>query len=565
MAPGLSPGPGAWFDAGMADSTIFLGSVWDSTVQAPRQAAVLVRGGRVVAVTGADRAAELNAAGSEVVEIGAGLLLPGFQDAHVHPIYAGAAMTMCDLHGIRTAQESVEAVRRYAEANPDREWISGGGWSMEAFPGGTPTKAMLDAVVPDRPVFLPNRDGHGAWVNSRALELAGITRDTPDPADGRIERDADGEPLGTLQEGASELVSRLLPALTAADYDAGLDAAQRYLFSLGITGWQDAIVGEVNGRPDNLDAYLRAATDGRLKARVVGALWWDRMRGAEQIPEQVERRAAGRAGRFAATSVKIMQDGVAENFTAGMTAPYLDGCGCATDNSGLSFVDPAALPGYVTELDALGFQVHFHALGDRAVREGLDAIEAARLANGPTDGRHHLAHLQVIHPDDVPRFAALGATANLQPLWACHEPQMDELTIPFLGEPRWRWQYPFGDLERAGARLAGGSDWSVSSPDVMWGVHVAVNRHAPPDLELPGREVPAFLPEQSLSVGAALAAYTSGSAYVNHLDDVTGTLEIGKHADLVLLDRDPFAVPAEELSTVRVRRTWVGGEPVFTA
>ena len=555
----------AWFDAGMADATIFLGNVWDSTTQQPRQAAVLARGGRITAVTAAGRADELNATGAEVVDVGDGLLVPGFQDAHVHPIYAGAAMTMCDLHGIRTADESVQAVRRYAEANPDREWISGGGWSMEAFPGGTPTKALLDAVVPDRPVFLPNRDGHGAWVNSRALELAGITRDTPDPVDGRIERDADGEPLGTLQEGASALVGDLLPPLTAADYDAGLDAAQAYLFSLGITAWQDAIIGEVNGRPDNLEAYLRAAQDGRLKARVVGALWWDRARGAEQIPELVERRENGRAGRFAASSVKIMQDGVAENFTAGMTAPYLDACGCATDNAGLSFVDPVALREYVTRLDALGFQVHFHALGDRAVREGLDAIEAARLANGPTDGRHHLAHLQVVHPDDVPRFAALGATANMQPLWACHEPQMDELTIPFLGEPRWRWQYPFGALEQAGARLAGGSDWSVSSPDVMWGVHVAVNRHAPPDLELPGRDVPAFLPEQSLSVASALAAYTSGSAYVNHLDDVTGTIEIGKQADLVLLDRNPFAVPAGELSGIRVRRTYVGGELVFSA
>ena len=549
----------------MADATIFVGSTWDSTSAQPRQAAVLVRGGRITAVTGADRADELSGAGAQLVEIGDGLLVPGFQDAHVHPIYAGGAMTLCDLHGIRTQHESVERVRQYALANPDRPWISGGGWSMEAFPGGLPTRQLLDAVVPDRPVFLPNRDGHGAWVNSKALELAGITRDTPDPTDGRIERDADGEPLGTLQEGASTLVARLLPAITAADYDAGLDAAQHYLFSLGITGWQDAIVGEVNGQPDNLEAYLRAAADGRLKARVVGALWWDRARGTEQIPELVARRDSGRAGRFRATSVKIMQDGVAENFTAGMTAPYLDGCGCATDNAGLSFVDPAALCGYVTELDALGFQVHFHALGDRAVREGLDAIEAARAANGPTDGRHHLAHLQVVHPDDVPRFAALGATANLQPLWACHEPQMDDLTIPFLGEPRWRWQYPFGDLERAGARLAGGSDWSVSSPDVMWGVHVAVNRQPPPDLVLPGRAAPAFLPEQSLALSSALAAYTSGSAYVNHLDDVTGTVEAGKYADLALLDRNPFALPADEISSIRVRGTYLEGELVFCA
>ena len=194
----------------------------------------------------------------------------------MHPVYGGTQMSQCDLHDIVTSDESVAAVAAYAAAHPDLPWILGGGWSMEAFPGGTPTKELLDAVVPDRPVFLPNRDGHSGWVNSAALAAAGITRDTADPDDGRIERDADGEPTGCLHEGAMALVSHLVPPPTDADYDRALDVAQDYLFSLGITGWQDAIVGEVNGRPDNLQAYLRGDADGRLKARVVGALWWDR-------------------------------------------------------------------------------------------------------------------------------------------------------------------------------------------------------------------------------------------------------------------------------------------------
>ncbi|MGW7402637.1 amidohydrolase [Streptomyces sp. NPDC054833] len=517
--------------------------------------AVAVTGDRITAV-GHDEVHELAGPRTEVVDLAGRLLLPGFQDAHIHPVPAGLELTQCDLTGTSTAAETLAAVRVYAAAHPEREWILGGGWSMEAFEGGTPTKELLDAAVPDRPVYLPNRDHHGAWVNSRALELAGIDRDTPDPADGRIERDASREPSGTLQEGAMQLVGRLTPPATAADRLAALLHAQRHLHALGITAWQDALVGDFLGMDDPSDAYLTAARDGSLTARVVGALWWDRERGAEQIPELVERRAVSSRGRFRAGSVKLMLDGVAENGTAALLDPYLDKCGCATANRGKSFIDPAQLPKYVTELDALGFQCHFHALGDRAVRDALDAIEAARSANGPSDTRPHLAHLQVVHPDDVPRFARLGATANIQPLWAAHEPQMDELTIPFLGPERAAWQYPFGALLRSGARLAAGSDWPVSSPDPLQGIHVAVNRVEP------GEARPVFLPGERLGLAQALAAYTAGTAYVNHLDD-TGRVSVGTLADLVVLDRDPFAGPPEAIAETKVALTYVGGARVY--
>ncbi|MFE4581922.1 amidohydrolase [Streptomyces chartreusis] len=520
--------------------------------------AVAVTGDRITAV-GREEVHDLAGPRTEVVDLAGRLLLPGFQDAHVHPVPAGLELTQCDLTGTRTADETLAAVRAYADAHPEREWITGGGWSMEAFEGGTPTKELLDSVVPDRPVYLPNRDHHGAWVNSRALALAGITRDTPDPADGRIERDASGEPSGTLQEGAMQLVGRLTPPATQADRVAALLHAQRHLHALGITAWQDALVGDFLGMDNPAQAYLAAARDGSLTARVVGALWWDRERGSEQIPELAERREALSHGRFRATSVKLMLDGVAETGTAALVDPYLDKCGCATANRGTSFIDPEQLPKYVTELDALGFQCHFHALGDRAVRDALDAIEAARAANGPSDTRPHLAHLQVIQPADVPRFARLGAIANIQPLWAAHEPQMDELTIPFLGPERAAWQYPFGALLRSGARLAAGSDWPVSSPDPLHGVHVAVNR-VTPDAD----DAPVFLPGERIGLTEALTAYTAGSAYVNHLDD-TGEVRAGALADLVVLDRDPFDGPAEAIAQTRVARTYVGGAQVYAA
>ncbi|MGW5177388.1 amidohydrolase [Streptomyces sp. NPDC004082] len=522
-----------------------------------RASAVAVTGDRITAVGGAELAG-LRGHGTEVVDLAGRLLLPGFQDAHVHPVPAGLESTRCDLTGTTTAKDTLAAVRAYADAHPDQEWITGGGWSMEAFEGGTPTRQLLDAVVPDRPVYLPNRDHHGAWANSRALELAGVTRDTADPADGRFERDAAGEPTGMLQEGAMQYVGRLAPEATAADRLAALLHAQRTLHAFGITAWQDALVGSFLGMDDPADAYLTAARDGSLTSRVVGSLWWDRERGAEQIPELVERRAALSHGRFRASTVKLMLDGVAETGTAALLGPYLDKCGCATANHGTSFIDAARLPSYVTELDALGFQCHFHALGDRAVRDALDAVEAARRANGDTGTRPHLAHLQVVHPDDVPRFARLGATATVQPLWAAHEPQMDELTIPFLGPERAARQYPFGSLLRAGARLAAGSDWPVSSPDPLQGIHVAVNR------VLPGASGPVFLPGERLTPTAAFTAYTAGSAYANHLDD-TGSVRAGALADLVVLDRDPLAGPPEAIAEARVALTYVGGERVFAS
>jgi predicted amidohydrolase YtcJ len=534
-----------------ADLLFTGGPIFDAAAGAD---ALAVRDGRIAAIGRTDELRELAGPRTEVVELDGRLLLPGFQDAHIHAVMGGVELGQCDLTATTDLVEYLKRIRAYVQAEPHAEWIVGGGWSMETFAGGVPDGGLLGEF--DRPIYLINRDHHAAWVNQRALDLAGITRDTPDPAHGRIDRDADGHPVGGLQEGAMALVSGLVPATTPADRLAGLLRAQRLLHSLGITAWQDAMVCATNGYPDVSDAYLSAARDQTLTATVIGALWWDRDRGAEQIPDLVAKRDRFTVGRLRSGTIKLMLDGVAENFTAAMTEPYRDACGGATANRGLSFIDPAELPRYVTALDALGFQPHFHALGDRAVRNALDAVQAARTANGRTDTRPHLAHLQVVHPQDVPRFAELGATANLQTLWAAHEPQMDELTLPFLDPEVAGWQYPFGDLHRSGARLAAGSDWPVSSPDPLQAIHVAVNR------VLPRSSAPAFLPHQNLDLRTAIRAYTSGSAYVNHLDD-TGSLRPGYRADLVVLDRDPFAAPATEISDCSVAATYVDGRPVY--
>src|SRR6266702_35466 len=439
--------------------------------------AVAVAGRRIIAVAAAgdQQIRDLTGPATEVIDLRGRALLPGFQDAHVHPAFAGVTMTGCNLIGAASLDEALARIRSYTGFRPGQEWIAGAGWRMEWFPGGTPGRGLLDQVTGGRAAFLLNRDAHGAWASTRALELAGIDRRTPDPPDGGIEREAGGEPQGTLHEGAATLVGRHVPAVTFEDRLAGLLMAQAHLHARGITAWQDAIVGDYLGSADPLPVYLAAARSGQLTARVEGALWWDRHRGLGQLSDLLGRREQGQAGRFRANTVKIMQDGVAENFTAGMIEPYHDSCGQA-GNRGLSYVDPVELTEVVTRLDAERFQVHFHAIGDRAVREALDAVEAARAANGANDHRHHIAHLQVMHPADTPRFAALHVTATMQALWAAHEPQMDELTIPFIGPQRAARQYLFGDLLRSGARLAAGSDWAVSSANPLRAIHVAVNR-----------------------------------------------------------------------------------------
>lgn len=543
-----------------ADVILTGGRIFTGAGQPVTGQAVLIADGRILGIVPQASVEDHLDTATEVIDLNGALLSPGFQDAHIHPVSGGVELLQCSLADSADAAETVQRVAAYAAANPEG-WILGGGWSMDHFPGGAPARGLLDAVVGDRPVLVASRDHHSVWASSAAIRLAGLDANTPDPVDGRIEREADGFPAGTFHEGAGDLFDGVKPEIDDELAYAGLLRAQTELLALGITGWQDAMIGTVATMPQNLPAYRRALEEDTLVAHVRGAQWWVRDTDAEQIAGMVERRDEFRRlsdDRFDLGTVKIMVDGVAENFTAAMKSPYLDAHGHETDNAGLSFIDPARLTAYVTELDRLGFQVHFHALGDRAVQEALDAVEAARAANGASDGRHHLAHLQVVSEEDATRFPALDAIANLQALWACHETQLDELTLPFLDAALEARQYPFGDLDRAGARLAAGSDWPVSSADPLAAIHIAVNRVSPGSADAPlGGE------QQRLDLATAFAAYTSGSAYVNHRDHDTGTIAPGYRADLVVIEPDPFSVPADRIHESTVVSTWVGGVPVY--
>ncbi len=515
--------------------------------------ALAVRAGRVIAL-GAEAVRDLTGPKTEVLDSAGALVVPGFQDAHVHAAPAGYERLTVDLHDLPGRAAYLDAVAAYCAARPAAEWIVGGGWALEYFPGGAPRREDLDAVTGGRPAFLFNRDLHGAWLNSAALALAGIDTTTADPPDGRYERDADGTPTGMLHEGAAySFRTRWVPEPSRGEWERAILLAEQHLLSLGITGWQDAWV-----TPQTFAAYRSLAGSGRLTARVVGALWWDRHRGLDQIEQFRTHREQG-LGRFRPTTVKIMVDGIVENQTAALLEPYCSGCGgAASENYGLSYVDRDLLGAAVTELDALGFQVHIHAIGDRAVRDALDAVAAARAANGANDNRHHIAHLQLVQPEDIARFAGLGVVANCQTYWAQSEAQMDELTIPVIGRDRAELQYPFAALRRSGARLAMGSDWAVTTADPLQQMEVAVRRIDPKH-----RDNLPLLPEQALPVEVALAAFTTGSAFVNH-DSDGGRLGVGARADFAVFDQDLFQLDGK-LSDASVRLTAVEGAVAYAA
>jgi predicted amidohydrolase YtcJ len=538
-------------------STVFTNGVVHERGRGPRAASVAVVDGRVAAIGDVEDVRSAAGARAEEIDLAGGLLSPGFVDSHLHPLMGGLERSLCDLGPAKSAAECLAIIGEYARSNPDEPWIVGGGWRLDLFPGGTPTREALDRVVPDRPVILRSADRHGSWVNSRALEIAGVTAATPDPSDGRIERDADGAPSGTLHEGAIILVQTHSPAPSVAALHRGLLVAQDYVFSLGMVGWQDALLRIQDNGVDSLDAYLAAMADGSLRAKVTGALWWDRTRGLEQLPDLIARRdrAATVGERLRADTVKIMLDGIPENFSARLTQSYRDEHGHPTGNTGVTFVAPESLTEIARALDDAGFQMHFHALGDLAVREALDAVAGlpnrARL-------RHHLAHVQFIQPVDVQRFTTATATANLQPLWAQNEKALRELTLPFLDPSLASLVYPFGDLHRAGASLAAGSDWPVSSADPIEGIHVAVNRSSPETAD-----AGPMLPEQALPLSVIWDAYTYGSAWLNHREATTGEIRVGAAADLIVLDRDPFSRPADEIAETTVTSTWIDGERVW--
>ncbi|WP_309135953.1 amidohydrolase [Brevibacterium oceani] len=514
---------------------------------------VSIRSGRIAEI-GTGPAA--SPAGRTITAAGR-LLTPGFVDAHVHTAFGGQESLACDVSGADGLADALDTIRRFAADTPadsSPAWITGGGWSMADFPGGNPTAQILDGVTPDRPTILLSADHHSAWVNTAALAISGVDSETPNPEGGIIVRDDSGAPTGCLHEAAIDLVSAHVPPADVEAVRAGLLAGQDYLSALGVTAWMDAIVGDYGGHRDPFDTYVRADETHDLRSEAVGSLWWPR--GVEDIDAEVARLRDRRRtdGRFRTTSVKFMLDGIVESQTAAMRAEYTCTCG----GYGTNYFTRDHLEASFAALDAAGFDIHCHAIGDAAVKAALDAFEA--IGANPNDGRrHHIAHVQVVDPADVPRFAELGITANLQALWACFDQQMIDLNIPVLGPERTAWLYPFGSFASTGAHLAMGSDWPVSTANPWEAIHVAANRSHPA-----AADTAPLLPDEALDLITALRAYTAGSAHLLR-SDTNGHIRLGERANLALASANPFTLAPGEISTITNTLTIVDGRIAFEA
>lgn len=543
-----APARGA--DPSSADVVYRRGAVY--TVDAVRSWAesVAVRDGRIVYVGTDAGLAPWIGPKTQSVDLKGKMLLPGFHDAHVHMIGGGIDLDECHLFDLTTQEQVLDTIQQFAKRYPKKKWIRGGGWPL-TMSGGNPHKSLLDTLVPDRPVILDAFDGHSAWANSRALAIAGITKDTPDPPRGKIERDpVTGEPTGVLREAATRLVADKAPQYSAEDYVTGLRRGMEVANRFGITSVQEARVTD-----QHLNALLALDRSGELNVKVVAAMHYDPEKGMTQVPQFVEWRKKYQGKRLRATAVKIFQDGVIESRTAALLKDYL---GEGPPQRGWLNVELDDFKPLAAELDRLGLQIHVHAIGDRAIQTSLDALEFAQARNGRRDSRHHIAHLQLLDPADIPRFRRLGVVANFQGFWAWADPYIVDMTIPLLGPERSRWLYPLRSVAHSGAVMVGGSDWPVTSMNPLDAIEVSITRRG-----LEQERGAPWIPEETVDLAQMLASYTINGAYLNFQEKETGSIEVGKAADLVVLDRNLFDVPSHEIHLAKTLLTVLDGKVIY--
>jgi predicted amidohydrolase YtcJ len=535
-----------------ADLVLLNGGIFTAEGAQPWVQALAVQGETIVATgTSADIRRYIGP-GTRVVDLAGRMALPGFHDSHIHTISGGYGLRGCMLDA-DSIEESIRQLQACAEHMPDGV-LYAQGVDQTLFPGGLMYKETLDAAFPDRSVVVTPPDGHSVWVNSKTLALAGIERDTPDPANGEIVRDpATGEAIGTLRETAGELVEPLLPQRNPADDLAALATAQDYLLGVGVTS-----VSDIARSTRDWAAWQSFERSGAMKLKVRSALVYQDFADypAGEFKAQWAMRGEYASARLDTNSVKIYLDGVLEGETAAVLEPYL----VTSPHRGKLMQDQAALDTLLTRLDAEGTQVVMHAIGDGATRAGLDAVAAARAANGPGDNRHHITHLQLIHPDDIPRFAVLDVAANFQALWAFPDTWIMDLNLPVVGMQRVQRMYPLGSVHRSGGRIAGSSDWDVSSANPLDAIEVAVRRQ-----DADATEGAVLNAAERMQLGDMLRAYTANGAFLMHHERSTGTLSPAMQADIVVLDRNLFEGPATEINEALVVITVINGEVVYSA
>lgn len=543
-----------------ADLIIANARIYTVDPRQPHAHWIAIRDGRIEALGEAEPPVNLKGPGTQVLDAHHKLIMPAFHDAHTHPVWGGLSYSRCPLYAGNSIADYQKLIAQCAAEEPGSEWLYGVGWRDGLFlPEGVPDRKILDAVVPDRPAVFSSVGGHSLWLNTLALKAAGITRDTPDPPHGRIDRDVHGEPSGGLQEAATDLVTSKLPRPTAAERERALLYALHYFNSVGIVGFHDALVpvrdeGSAQVIPPGIpDTYIALTRQGKLKAYVTLALHWDRNEGIAQVADLQATQERLQAAGVRADAVKFLLDGVPVQRTAALLQPYSD----KPSERGDLEIDPQQLKEAVAALGKKGVQVHFHAIGDRAVRAALDAIEYAQQLAGQPLNRPLISHVNLVSPQDVPRFHALGAIPVFQPLWGSLDDYM-QLVAVRVGPQRMSHMYPVASLAAQGALVAYGSDWPVASAAPLEGIEVAITRR---DLGSKGGE--RLAPSERVSLGTAIENYTLHSAYALHVEDRSGSLTVGKNADLIAVDQDVFHIPSNRIGRTRVLVTMYRGEVVY--
>jgi predicted amidohydrolase YtcJ len=484
----------------------------------------------------------------EIIDLRGRMIVPGFTDSHAHPVEGFQLTCDADLGSADSLETIVHEVRQCAASHPHRSWVMAGNVVLATL-GPHLNRATLDTMVADRPLLLLGHDVHSGCLNSAALRAIGVTADTPDPDGGIYERDEHGHPTGVVHEAALYRLFRHLPQLGPDECALAMKKALHQAHRNGITGWFEAFVGQ-----QLVDGYVRARDSGELKANVsLGLLVSPGIELAGQIRKLVEWRHNHDGGRVRLHTAKIFIDGVVESRTAALLNNYAD-----ADHHGGAHWDVAELREAVFAADAAGFDLHFHTVGDRAVRMALDVLDALQRERGPRDRRAQLAHVQMIDAADAPRFAQTGAIASIQTVWADVPREQHALFTQLVGAERMNRMYAFGDLHRSGAMLSGGSDWPVSTQNPFVAIETAIRRAAPGDTR-----GAAFLPEQSVDLATMMQAYTHNSAFSLRFDDQAGYLAAGRPASLAILSDDPRDVEPARISKIETLMTLFEGEAVY--
>jgi len=535
-------------NTGRADRVFVGGRVWTGEPGKPLAEALAVRGSTLLKVGSTSEIRGLAGKGTDVVDLRGRFVTPGFIDAHLHLLGGGLSLEELRLDDASDFATVAARIGAWAKTHPEARWVTGEGWSYAAFPGGLPSRAQLDALVPDRPAYLSSYDGHTGWANSAALRLAEVTRSTTNPAGGEIVKDAAGEPTGVLKESAQQLVERLLPKKLPHENERALRRAIAQAAAWGLTGVHQAGISE-----EDLESLARAL-EATPQLRVYVALQMERDPTPEALARQDELRRRFATPRLRVGAVKGFLDGVVEGHTAAMFEPYPGG------GTGLPRFTQEELDRTVAAYDKAGWQVMLHAIGDRAIDMALTAFERAARANGTSGRRHRVEHLEVPRTLDLPRFKAAGVIASTQAMFPYPNANHLEVYVPALGKERARRALAFKATDDAGAIQAFGSDWPVFTAEVVRGIATAVTRTT-----FEGTPAGGWEPTERLSVEAALRHFTRDAAYAEHAEQERGLLKEGRVADFVVLSQDLLALPPERIKDTKVLLTVLGGQDSFRA